>query len=430
MASRCAVGSDENPLEPMSALLKQGAQQRTDAALQARSGAIPLGLLSVIANRTYAEASLRRAANGVLAEFVERPADENNAAAGTGETTCVLDATAAHTLVLLDGRLRSLLIGSCSSLVTTDAAFRDAVAAKDALQLQSTMTVGWDTSTDRPIVTEVSEEQAAALGEKAEQLTAVMAAARREPHPTLSHFPNDFESAQPSLGLIDFAKTNAFVLWSDDRVLRRLAASMGVATFGTIALLEVLLRDAKINREEHAASLATLVSNYYYDVAFSEDVYTLASQMDGLLAGGAAHGLSRPAIWSDPEATFGFVLARLRVASASAPQDVRTLCALAATGLLAVAVGDAEGCAKNLSILLSRCMRETWCSSAALPFVLAGIRDAMQGSSEAPLRDPLETVLRAMHRLRWVSLEILVQRPSCSNSCLNAGPRTSRPLLA
>jgi predicted nucleic acid-binding protein len=333
----------------------------------------------------------------VLAEFFQRPVDESNAATRASDTTTILDATAAHTLALLDERLRVLLIGTCSSLVTTDAAFRDAVAARDALRLHSTMTVGWDTTTDRPIVNEVSEEEAAALAAKAEQLVSVMATARREPHPTLKHFPEPFDPAQPSLGLVDLAKTSDYALWSDDRVLRRLAASMGVATFGTIALIEALLRAGKIDAEEFAISLSTLLSNYYSDIPFRADVYTLASQMDGPQLGGAAHSLSRPATWSDPEATFEFALSLLRATSASAPQDVRTVCGLAASGLLAVAVGDPEGCANNLAILLSRCVREAWCTSAALPFVLAGVRDAMQAAAEATLRDRLEVVLRALH---------------------------------
>jgi hypothetical protein len=142
MLRAVALGPDENPLAPMEALLREGAERNALVAQQAQAGEIPLGLLSVVANRTYAEASLRRAANGVLAEFAVRPPDESAAAATVGTAKCVIDATVAHTLALLEASTRTLLLGTPSSVVTSDAAYRDAVMARDALRPRSTMTVG------------------------------------------------------------------------------------------------------------------------------------------------------------------------------------------------------------------------------------------------------------------------------------------------
>lgn len=393
-----SVGPDNDPLAPILALLREGAEHDAGVAAQARAGEIPLGLLSVGVNRTYAEASVMRAAGGVLAEFVVRPENELAASASAATSTCVIDATAAHTLSLIEEPTRSLLLGTCSSTVTTDSAYRDAAIARDALRLRSTMTVGWDANTDRPVVSEITADEAAALASRAQELLSVLSAVRREPHPTLNHFPVDIERALPSLGVVDIAKTKGYTLWSDDRVLRRLAASIGVPTFGTFALLDSLLADAKLDVSEHTICSARLLTNYYSDVRFNADVYELSAQLDGYHPRGAAYALSKAAAWAQPEATLTFVQHTLHELGANDPEDVRVWCGQTATGLLAVAGDDMDGSSNNLSILLGRIITDDWCSPSVLPFVLDGIRDAMHRLADRQFRDPLEVVLRAMHQ--------------------------------
>ncbi len=392
------LGPDDDPLRPMHDLLKEGAERHAEVAKQARAGSIPLGLLSFAVNRTYAEASLHRAANGVLAEFPLRPEHEDTAAACAATAICVLDATSAHTLALMDDTTRTVLLGTCQSVVVTDGAYRDAFAARDALRARSTMSLSWDLATAKPIFSEITEEQADDLAKRSEGLLAVMAAVRRQTYPNLAHFPAEFSRAAAWLSAVDLAKAKGYVLWSDDRVLRGVAASMGIQPFGTLALLDHLESTGRLTAQDRTVNVAKLLSNYYVDIPYSLEPYRLATALDSYRAGGAAAALSRPSVWADPEATFRHAQDTLRTLGASRPDELQRWCFYVSSGLLAVATGNSAMCSNNLATFLGRCVSEAWCNGVSLPFVLAAIREAMSACPDGP-EDPLEGVLRNLHRV-------------------------------
>ena len=392
------LGPENDPLGPMQDMLREASERSAEAERQVAAGEAPLGILSMAVGRPYAEASLRRAANGVLAEMPTRPEDEESAAADAGKTTCVVDATTAHTLALLDESIRTVLLGYCSSIVVTDSVYRDALATRDALRLKSTMTISWDSVTNRPIVHEVSEEQAELLADRADVTLQILGSVTRQSHPTLNHFPEDLDNCKAWLSTLDLAKTSGYLLWCDDRVLRRIAYSMGIKTFGTVALLDVLKANGTLKSDQADLAYATLLHNFYFDLDFNPGLYSFAASLDAYHPAAVAAAVRRPAAWTpDPVQTANFVLDMVRRAADSSPEDLQWWCHAAATGLLAIAAGEPEKCSSNLAALLQQFLREAWCDAARLPFALRGIRAAMTASNEQPLRDPLEYALRQLY---------------------------------
>ena len=410
MARAFETGPDDDPLQPVAHIMREAAKRSGETQERVARGELPLGALSAAVGRTYAEASLQRAARAVLAENHLRSDSEALAAANFQQSTCVLDATTAHTLVLLDDQTRTKLLGTAGGLIITDDAFRDALAASETLRTKSTLTVGWNTDTDRPVVSEISDADAAMLSERADQLVSVLGSIARVPHSALDSFP-DFngrtafeERALPWLGAVDLAKSEGYVLWSDDRVLRQLAESMGVQAVGTIALLDALHKASALTGQERTVALASLLSNFYVDLRFDREEYELALAMTGLQPSAVANALSRPAAWAEPAPTLDFALGLLQNVPAHEPLWLQAWCSASASGLLAVATGSIEMCSNNLAVFLGRCVAASWTTRSTVPFVLTGIRQAMRGGADQPLRDPLESALRQLHAAAVASL--------------------------
>lgn len=387
-----AVTVDEqDPLAGLQAELIRHDRDLSPVDEAVRDGRLPLGVLAFAAGRTYTEASLRRAAGVVFAHDVQDKA-ESVGQALSGAATVVIDPTAGHTLALLSSTTTAFLVGVVPAATTTDSLFDDALLARDALSHRSTLTVGWDSATNAPVVSEISDADAEQLATRSALVVQLMSRFRRLPRRELRHF-DDAPSLRNAAWLsgLDLALELGAPYWSDDLVLRRLARQRGLQTFGTLALMEWARRSPGApSKEVLEAEAATLLSNYYVSLPFSLEVWRLSAAEDGWKPRGAAAALERVGIWSSPASVVQFVLEALREVQAVDAEAVRDWIASAAVGLGKIAGNDGAAI-QNVTLFGETVLVQPWLSPQHMHFVFDGLRAAARVLG---LRDPIEDVLR------------------------------------
>jgi hypothetical protein len=309
-----------------------------------------------------------------------------------GATTVVVDPTAAHTLALLSPATTAYLMGAVPALTTTDSLFDDALQARDALAHKSTLTIGWDSTTDSPVVSEISETDAEHLAMRSALVVQLLSKLRRLPRRELRHFGDIPQLKDASwLSGMDLAIELGCPYWSDDLVLREFARHRGVRTFDTLALAEWTLGlPGGPSRQLLEAETATLLSNYYVDLPFSTAVWCLSAAEDGWAPKGAAAALRRVGIWGDPKSVVRFVLDALREVQAVDAVAVRDWIASAAVGLCRIAGGDVAAI-ENLALFGETVLVQPWFGPQHVAFALQGLRAA---ASELGLRDPVGDVVK------------------------------------
>ncbi|MFF4733569.1 hypothetical protein ACFY3M_52020 [Streptomyces mirabilis] len=191
------------------------------------------------------------------------------------------------------------------------------------------------------------------------------------------------------LTAVDYAREHGLVLWCDDRVLRAIARSQGVAAFGTLALIEACLHGGMLTPQEDLVVRAELLRNYFVDIPFSADLYRAAAQADGWQAKAVAVSLSRPTAWSDPHAASQFALNAASRVISSLPHEASDWLSAAYAGLHRATTPSHR--ARNLQVFSWQILTQPWISASSLPFVLAGLHAGMDAvaDSDAPLQAAL-----------------------------------------
>ena len=387
----------ENPLESIRAEAFDEHRERALAEIHeaVKSGRLPLGVLASTAGRTLTEASLRRAAGVVYAQK-SMDMSEDLSDALRGAHAVVIDPTVAHTLRLLSQPTASYLLGAVPNVTTTDSLFDDALHARDSLAHKSTMSLGWDSETGSPVVSTIAESDADWLAEMSAGVVQSLTGIRRLPRTTLKNLGelNSFPNGEWISG-VDLALELGCPYWTDDRALGDVARQFGLTSFGTLSLLQWANKQpGGPSNEIIQAETATLLSNFYVEVPFSRDVWTLAAQHDGWQPRGIASSLRRPEAWRDLKAVMRFVLQALREVQASDPAALRGWVAAAAVGLARIA-GGVEEARKNLALWGETVLAQDWFGPDHAYHAVQGLRDA---SSYLGVPDPLLNALTRYHK--------------------------------
>lgn len=391
------LGPEDDPLLPMADMLRQQYEATAPVHAEVQAGRFPLAVLSELHGRSFAEASLVRAAGRVYAEdFPARPS-ETVAVLAAREAPVVIDPTAAHSLLLLDSDLRALMLGSTPTVNTTDHLYRDAIQGRDSLAMRSNLSVGWDPAAGRPMPTEIPQEAADELAERAQELVDLLAVVVRRPHPELLHFVDVGGRAAAWLSGIDLAKQNGWIYWSDDRVMRRMAEQEGVATFGSVAMLRQLHADGSITTQRLEVARSAFIRNFYVDLGFRRSEMDLAATAAGWAPAGAALAISSPTAWVDVEETFDFMFTAVGHVAAGSPDQVSGWAQAACRALIDMTNDDAAS-AENLVILVRRAIVRPKISGVALFNFLRGVRLAIKQTADRTIGDPFPAVLRELHR--------------------------------
>ncbi|GAA4584827.1 hypothetical protein GCM10023194_25720 [Planotetraspora phitsanulokensis] len=124
----------------------------------------------------------------------------------------------------------------------------------------------------------------------------------------------------PWLAPIQLALESDATLWTDDVIVRGVASSAGIPTFGTLALLHTLYEDGlpDTTEEDHRR----FVGEYVVDLPLRGDILKEQAQADGWLPRAAAIPFARPTAWLDPGETMGTFSELVRAVHERQPSEV------------------------------------------------------------------------------------------------------------
>lgn len=356
-------------------------------------GNFPLGLICLAHGSTLTEAVISHA-SGV--RFVSAGTDEERARAEAHlGGAVVVDLTALFALSVLPAELRSAMIGAFSRLSIAATQFRDAVDASHAIARFSHAgpSVGrWN----GPVARRFRAESHRVLdAQRVQELLNLL-----RPLDRLASPPRNEESDRD--GFSDdvwFAAANIAgstrPLWSDDAALNRIAAHLGVTTFSTLALIDVLLTADAISDEQAEEIRRHLVIERYIGIPFNENLYRRALE----LREEAERDIASVIEHLGPQSADEILPFLLSVAGSLTANGPRLEAWISASTRWLIAVSPDSSRSANLSLLATHLTRVHWFLPQTFCFVDAGVRDALDGvSDDDPLVDAVERVLARRQR--------------------------------
>jgi tetratricopeptide (TPR) repeat protein len=244
-----AIGeADAEIVEALRRILEPGAQAALDQARAVQDGQLPLGVLATGASRSYVEAWIG-GGTGTLPIYIPVQAvnDQETAAAGLAlNQEIVVDGSSLAVLSLIPDQAPTLLAAFTRILLPTSLR-QDAVRAFDSFVTPSAGVLGWDPERSQPTMTQIAPEVAEAHRKRAEWIEAETVKADAV---DVSEFP-DLPGADPNiwwwLGSLQLAKSRGVALYCDDAWIRRVAASIGIRTFGTVDLTGILTSTGRVS---------------------------------------------------------------------------------------------------------------------------------------------------------------------------------------
>lgn len=289
---------------------------KADAALAdlvklVRASHVPLGLLAGVMNRGYATLVIQRAMGGLVAGSPDDDEHEIEISAARKHFNreVVIDASALVTLTGLSestpitGRYRSLITPPAAMLGLHRSAF-------DVRGLAgSPGSVRWDSERGGIAMSELSNEEFKRIYRRSERLQSytdrlqVRAVTDRT---VFTQLTNEREHDEWT-DVVHLALERQLPIWSDDLGLRRMARELGVAAFGTPAIVDAI-RDlaiknstqAEVDQAAIAAAFETqieLAADMVVDLPLGTDGLLRLAEADGWKARAGAFALSRPAWW-------------------------------------------------------------------------------------------------------------------------------------
>jgi tetratricopeptide (TPR) repeat protein len=390
------VGPDDNPLAALEQEFRdrKGSKELAELEQQIRDGEMPLGFATEVTGRSYAELAIQRGVGHVYSHSPTQAEAGSSAIDGALGRPVAIDTTAAVSLSLLEPQIADQLTGVFASLESTDTAFRDAQRAEQMLSLRSTLSADWSEADQRVVSSAISEEAAIKAAENATRTVKALRACNRR-----NWVPRQLTNLGMSgvwLNTLDYAIDSQTPFWSDDRLLRLLAAEYGLPSFGTIDLIRALVRKRQLPLELGQVAEATLLANFHVDLGFNLEVMRLAANLVGWTGAGAATALARPLTWETPRSVVDFLHEALSKVAPTSPESVHTWVQHAAAGALNIVTDDVPA-SLNLKLLLEEMFPQPWMRPDTLPFVLRAIRAASKDSTLA-VEDPLQAVLMGMHK--------------------------------
>lgn len=387
-----------NTLEPTHAASQ-------DALKQVREGAVPYGIVSALGGRPYAAAFLYRAA-GCLPMYSPdlnlARLERHDARAAMG-TAVVVDPTVVIVATFTDG-LWTRLLSSFAALLVTDAAMRDLIGTREYSSHGDGMSMDWNADLGRSIVHQVEPEVLAEVRRRAELAedwakndTRVVTWASQqafglggEPPVRLENEPRFWAWVSG----LDYAKANGLPFVCDDAVLRALARSEGVATFGTAAIIEALEESGELGEDERAAIFDRWRSEFCVDLPDADSLLTFARGVD-FEPGPAALTMSRPAFWQNGPGALSCYRRLCKEAATTAPEQVPAWLWAAIVGVSARRPPtDAPRFAADLLLQTTALANP---SPALFAQLVASAREALrQTGGELVLADVLRSLIGAL----------------------------------
>jgi tetratricopeptide (TPR) repeat protein len=304
--------------------LEPGAAQYAEIRRHVVQGSFPVGMLAMAAGKTYTEALLHRAP-GFLPAYPVDPTlagQEQQLATDALDGTVIVEPSALYLASLIPEQWPHLL-AAFAHVQIPDGSLRDILTAQDGLALRSTTSIGWNTEHERMVIAEISQADADQLAERATWMARTALSLEVMAVDALSQFPEmDREHTRSWLAPLELAKQQGVALLSDDLALRGLARSLGIPTFGSIAVLGALVAAGHLDTAARDAALLQFRRHWVVDLPFDAAQLRALAEADQWQPGPAYFALTRPATWRDRRQVLGFYRAGQQQIAATDPEHL------------------------------------------------------------------------------------------------------------
>lgn len=298
---RVGAEDEANLVKNLREVLPRDTQRPRELAEAVNLARYPVGVLAAAVGRSYTEVLVRGAA-GVLPVHAMDPAVvelERRAAEGALDRIVVTEPSVLNIFSVAQNHWDSLS-RLFASVILADSATRDLIHGRDVLSWRSTGTLTWDEAQDRPLLIEISEEEAESAATRSAWMANTAMALAVRSHPHLEHFPNaDIDRLGSWLAAVDLAAKINAPLWSDDSALRALARSVGVAAFDSVSLFEEAVEAGRIPRDSMRLFLLDLRRAYAVELPYDEQQVLLLQAEENWEPRRSALPITRPHFWID-----------------------------------------------------------------------------------------------------------------------------------
>ncbi|MFI5590133.1 DUF4365 domain-containing protein [Amycolatopsis sp. NPDC051758] len=364
---------------------------------------VPAGMLALSIGRSYTSALVQRTAGLLVAVAVddaEHQAEVDAATASAGRPAVVDISTL---LVLSQLTDADAVSGQVGELILALPAHHDVLRA--ALQARtlagSVGSLGSSAAEGSLTFYERNEEHYQFVRDRTAAVEALAHRCSIRPVGTTSVFGDNSERARavPWLAAIEVAAQEGMPLWCDDLAVRRLARSVGVSCFSTMAMAEVL-RDTRLESahtsdeidavlDATAKTVGELHAEFVVDLPVSEEQLLDQAEADGWVPAAAALAIERPSWWGWQQDPVGLLMNRLYPAVREAePAQLPNWQRAAMLGAARAQPTPAEQrqALANLALL-------GWELEPALDDLVGGFRTARRlATALGDIRDPLEVL--------------------------------------
>lgn len=246
--------------------LAESAQARWAAATDAEArvleaGDAPVGLIAEATGRSLAEiwAQLRPLPIGYPGEPVDAEVVTARDALGSG---AVFEMGALHSLHAVGVGVADVVLRELPMSVYTPATATDLIQATmpDLSGGQETVQqLRWDAQKGEMITVEMSAQEARQPVAVAESIQGLLGRLQTPPpQPPVQRSGTHSQIALAYAELTELAGLTGFPIYTDDRFLRRLLATLAIPAFGTVALLQALNADGSIGADAVAEAFSRL----------------------------------------------------------------------------------------------------------------------------------------------------------------------------
>lgn len=391
---------DDVMVERLIAMAQERAEKRWTELpdLHAR-GRIGTGMLATYLRTSYAGTLVRQAAGYQLASngsLDDHTAEIAIARDALNEHVVIDTSTLVITNYLTDG---PSLRAHFSTLYLPPAALRDIHQAEFEQRANgaSPGSFGWDPDAQRPTYRENTVEAHRLASERLRKLvqTVTETVSRDAAEPQTEDFAKLPNAARDTAWFapLRLAAAHNIPLWCDDLATRRLAAALGIQTFGTTALVDCLAEDLIVHgdvdqaMELAARAIEELVANGVVDVPVTADQVLAQAERDEWHPKHGALVLSRPAWWAGLAHPLSGTFAVLAAVTTNRPEAAATWQFAAMLGAARAYIDDDQG-ARVVAVLALIGLSED-----ATPESLASsFRVAREVANVAGLANPLDVV--------------------------------------
>jgi tetratricopeptide (TPR) repeat protein len=291
-----------NFAEMMRAQLAPHAEQDRLLVSLVRQGRLPLGMLAASRGRPYAQALVQHACGPIVAMTLDPGRFDREIAAvrASLNQSVVVETSTLTTATLLPARWPALRAVFAELVVPRNVLHDIQITGAELRRDPDSLSwIGFDPDQDVLTLTEASQHQTSGF---ITRITEIDAAARdlvAVDTPARDAFPDrgGFGDREVWVSPLETAAQTGKALWSDDVVVREVAAGQGIPAFSSLALLHVLVEDELIE-DTLRADVQTFARAHVVDLTLTVDELLAIARDENWSLGAAATYVQRGGFWS------------------------------------------------------------------------------------------------------------------------------------